>query len=109
MNLAFALDHIPRRMHEMGFGDNYLTRYRHFIVKDKKTVIISAHNQYWYFIEPEGLKIESERGVFDMDDTTINMQQHEHSGKIKIVNATANRDMWILFIQVIPQHKKNVR
>ena len=104
MNLAFALDYIPRRMEEMGFGTEYITRYRHVFVEDKKQVTISAYNQYWYFIEPNGLKIESERGVFDIADTAINIQQHEHSGKIKISNDTANMDVWILFIQVIPQH-----
>ena len=104
MNLAFALDYIPRRMEEMGFGDNYITRYRHFLVENKTDMIINAHNQYWYFIEPDGLTIESERGIYNMDDTAINMQQHEHSGKIKISNQVSGRDMWMLFIQVIPQH-----
>lgn len=108
MYLAFALDHIPRRMCELGFGNNYLTRYRQIFSEDNKTVSIDADNQYWYFIEPDGLKIESERGAFDINDTTINIQQHEHSGKITITNNTGV-NKWVLFIQVIPQHKKPCR
>lgn len=105
MYLAFALDHIPRRMCELGFGTNYLTRYRQIFVERKKTVTINGDNQYWYFIEPDGILVESERGVFNTLDTTINIQQHEHSGKISIYN-DATTDKWVLFIQVIPQHKK---
>ncbi len=108
MYLAFALDHIPRRMCELGFGDNYLTRYRHMFSEDKTVLTINAENQYWYFIEPTGLKIESERGMFDLNDEAINIQQHEHSGKIKISNDTG-LNQWALFIQVIPQHKKTNR
>ena len=109
MNLAFALDYIPRRMSEMGFGNNYATRYRHLLVEDKTYIMIDADNQYWYFIEPDDLKIESERGVFDLADKTINIQQHEHSGKIKVSNNTADMDLWVLFIQVIPHSTKRNR
>lgn len=105
MNLAFALDYIPRRMREMGFGENYLTRHRQMLVTNGTTLEISGYNQFWYFIEPDGLKIESERGIYNMDDVAINIQQHEHSGKIKVLNESG-RDMWVLFIQVIPQHSK---
>jgi hypothetical protein len=109
MYLAFALDHIPRRMRELGFGDSYLTRYRHFLVEDQKVIEINADNQYWFFIEPENMHIESERGVFDLADISINIQQHEHSGKIIIANLAAKTDLWVLFIQVIPQHKSQTK
>jgi hypothetical protein len=108
MYLAFALDHIPRRMRELGFGDNYLTRYRHMFSEDKTVLTINAQNQYWYYLEPIDLKVESDRGVFDLADETINVQQHEHSGKIKLSN-NSGRNQWVLFIQVIPQHKKTTR
>lgn len=105
MYLAFALDHIPRRMRELGFEDQYLTRYRHLLIEDQQVLELNADNQYWFFIEPNGLLIESERGVFNINDPTINIQQHEHSGKIIISNKTLGTNVWVLFIQVIPQHK----
>jgi hypothetical protein len=119
MNLAFALDYIPRRMREMGFGDRYVTRYRHLRLNDAESIIIKAHNQLLLFIEvsaasglyvirgdpSDGIKIESERGVFDINDTTINEQQHEHSGEVKVSNSSGALT-YVLFIQAIPQHKK---
>ena len=108
MYLAFALDHIPRRMSELGFGNNYLTRYRQIYSDPAKKVRIDADNQYWYLIEPDAIKVESQRGVFDLSDTAINMQQHEHSGKIIVTNNTGGYK-WVLFIQVIPQHIKAIK
>lgn len=107
MYLAFALDYIPRRMRELGYGENYVTRYRHLYVADKTVMKIDADNQLWMFIEPEAVvTISSERGVYDMYDTTINQQQHEHSGKIKVSN-NSGRDVYVLFIQAIPTNKNN--
>lgn len=107
MYLAFALDYIPRRMRELGFGENYLTRYRQIFIKDKTSLVIDADNQLWMFIEPDSVvTINSPRGVYDMNDTTINQQQHEHSGKITVSN-DSGRDTYILFIQAIPTNKKN--
>ena len=121
MNLAFALDYIPRRMRELGFGDRYVTRYRNVRVNDGETIIIKAHNQLLLFVESatsgamigamrggdpsDGIKIESERGVFDTMDHTINERQHEHTGEVRVTNSTG-ATIYILFIQVIPQHKK---
>lgn len=106
MNLAFALDFIPRRMKELGFGEQYITRYRHVLVEDKTVLELRSHNQFMYFIAPEvlNLTIRSKRGVFCLTDYTINEQQHEHSGKIEIDNQTG-QNQYVLFIQVIPKNK----
>ena len=107
MNIAFALDYIPRRMKELGYGDNYLTRYRHVRVEVKQTVQIKAHNQLLFFISPEenNLNIKSRRGVYNLTDYTINEQQHEHSGVVEINNNTG-QNIYALFIQVIPKNPK---
>lgn len=106
MNIAFALDYIPRRMKELGHGENYLTRYRHVRVEDKATVKIKATNQLLLFITPEdlGVVVKSTRGVLNLTDYSINEQQHEHSGLVEITNNTG-QNIYALFIQVIPQNK----
>lgn len=106
MNIAFALDYLPRRMKELGYGENYLTRYRHMRVEDRTTVSVKAHNQLFLFISPEELNItvKSARGVYNLSDYTINEQQHEHSGTIEISNNTG-QNQYLLFIQVIPKNK----
>ncbi|CAN5729305.1 hypothetical protein BH11BAC7_BH11BAC7_21330 [soil metagenome] len=106
MNFAFALDSIPRRMKEMGYGENYLTRYRHVRIEKTPVTIIQAHNQLLLFIEPlDNIKIESEKGIYNMLDAKINEQQHEHSGTVTITSSNS-ADVYILFIQVIPLNKK---
>ena len=106
MNIAFALDYIPRRMQELGHGDNYVTRYRHVRVEDKETITIKAQNQFLLFISPEviNLRIKSPRGYFNLTDYTINEQQHEHSGNVEVHNDTG-QNVYVLFIQVIPKNK----
>lgn len=110
MNLAFALDYIPRRMRELGFGERYVVRYRQLRLADKTATTFKAYNQLMLFIEPEvlGIKVESERGVFNLGDTVLNIQQHEHSAAIRVSNDTGTT-VSVLFIQVIPQHKKQKR
>jgi len=107
MNLAFALDYIPRRMQEMGFGERYVTRYKQVQIEHGATITFKAFNQLMILIEPEivNIKVESERGVFDLGDSTINIQQHEHSGSVKVSNNTG-ATKHVLLVQVIPQHKK---
>ena len=107
MNLAFALDYIPRRMRELGFGERFVTRYRHVLLVDKTDMVIKADNQLLLFITPEfGVKIESEKGVFDLADLKVNEQQYEHTGEVK-VSSNIGSNTYLLFIQVIPQHKKS--
>lgn len=109
MYLSFALDYIPRRMRELGFGENYAIRYRQIYIADSDTIKIEGENQLWIFIEPEGvLKIESQRGVYDMTDTAINIQQHEHAGKFTVTN-NSGRAVHALFIQAIPGNLKKVK
>jgi hypothetical protein len=109
MELAFALDYIPRRMKELGYTE-YAVRYRHLRVKNKDKIIIQADNHLMLAISPnEQLTISSKAGVFKWFDTTVNEQQYEHRGKITVSN-NDSQNIYVLFIQVIPLHintKKN--
>lgn len=106
MNIAFALDYIPRRMQELGYGLNYTTRYKHFRVVKLQTINIRSYNQLMLLITPEAnIRVVSTRGIYEAEESTIGFQQHEHSGKVTITN-TGLSDYLVLFIQVIPSNPK---
>ena len=44
MKTEFALDYIPRRMCELGYGTNYITRWRHLQIDARSTLNIDADN-----------------------------------------------------------------
>ena len=107
MNIAFALDYIPRRMNELGYGENYITRYRQISLDTKFPTVINAYNQLLLFIDPvDGIQVKSKRGVLNYSDTTVTEQQHEHSGKVVVSTATYGKPPIVVFIQVIPLNPK---
>lgn len=104
MTVAFALDFIPRRMRELGYENNYITRWRQLQLDGDQTLTIEAHNEYYYLIKPNlDFIVQSKFGVNDLTDTSINEMQYEHRGKITIKNKSHDTQL-IQFIQVIPQH-----
>ncbi|HXU26798.1 MAG TPA: hypothetical protein VN698_06165 [Bacteroidia bacterium] len=106
MQLEFALDYIPRRMKEMGYEDNYIVRWRHFQMDKTSTYHIDADNEYYLLIDPDAnVSVRSKFGVYDMTDAGIDEMQYEHRGKIDITNNN-NTTTMILFLQIIPSHKK---
>ena len=106
MNTPFAIDYVPRRMRELGFGNNYLTRWRHFQLEPAGTLRIDADNEFFLLINPNrNISVRSKFGVYDLSDPGINEMQYEHRGKIDVVN-NSRAYMMVLFIQVIPTHKK---
>lgn len=106
MNTVFAIDYIPRRMRELGFCDNYITRWRHFQIEARGSLRIDADNEFFMLIDPHvNVSVRSKFGVFDFSDTGINEMQYEHRGKIDVQNK-ARTPIMVLFIQVIPTHKK---
>jgi len=105
MTVEFAIYHIPRRMRELGYGDGYIPRWRHFQLGAGETLNINAYNELYFLIEPiSGTRVRSKKGVFDMTDSTINEMQYEHNGKIQILNNT-KASLLVLFIQAVPNHQ----
>lgn len=104
MTVAFALDFIPRRMRELGYENNYITRWRQLQIDGDQTLTIEANNEYYYLIKPNlDFTVSSKFGVNDLTDISINEMQYEHRGKITIKNKSSDPQL-IQFIQVIPQH-----
>jgi hypothetical protein len=89
-----------------GGGGGYVVVGGSADIASGSSITFKAHNQIWLFIEPiTSIIVESDKGVFNLADSTINEQQHEHSGVVKITNNTTSV-MYVLFIQVIPLNKK---
>lgn len=104
MTVEFALDFIPRRMRELGYGENYITRWRHFQIDSNDILRIDSDNEIYLLISPTSqVAVRSKFGIFDLSDPTINEMQYEHKGKIQVKNKTAD-SLLVLFIQVIPNH-----
>ena len=105
MTTNFALEYIPRRMNELCINDNYLLKFRHFVIQPADKLVIDAYNEYFLLIQAgNDLIVNSEFGVYDLYDTGINEQQYEHQGKITITN-NSKILKHIKFIQIIPRHQ----
>lgn len=105
MTVNLALEYIPRRMRELGYGDNYLIRFQVFNVIDGEQMIINAQAGEFYLLveDYEEISIESETGYYELGNGISNQQHYEHSGEIIITNNSIDLKS-IRMIQVIPKH-----
>jgi len=105
MTVEFAIAYIPLRMKELGYGKNYLMQAKHLILRPNEVREINAASQFWYLVDmSEEIIIESEFGMFDITDDTIDEIQYEHQGIITITN-TSSELTSVRFIQIIPKNK----
>lgn len=106
MTIALALEYIPRRMEELGYGEQYILRFRHLVLKPQEKLEINACNQFFILVEqPADVSVESQAGIYDLSRTNTNEMQYEHQGIITIGNL-GGRANHLRFIQVIPRHIK---
>lgn len=104
MTIALALEYIPRRMQELGFGKEYYIRFRHLVLQANEHLDIESYNQFYILVdEPDMINITSEFGIFDLSMGKTNEQLYEHQGYISIQNYSASANH-VRFIQVIPKH-----
>jgi hypothetical protein len=87
MTSDLAIEYINRRMQEMGHGKKYLLRFRHILLKEAETRELIGYNQIFILIEPiQTIRIESDVGLFDLNEDHANEIQYEHRGRILIKN-----------------------
>ncbi len=104
MTIALALEYIPRRMKELGYGTNYYIRFRHLVLQPNEHLDVEAYNQFYIMVdEPDKVNITSEFGIYDLSVDKTNEQLYEHQGFISIQNYSKAVNH-IRFIQVIPKH-----
>ena len=102
MTSDLALDYIGRRMQEMGYGKKYLLRFRHVLLKVNESRELTAYNQIFLLIDPIAtIRIESDVGLFDLNEYGANELQYEHRGRINITNLSLSPTN-ARFIQAIP-------
>jgi hypothetical protein len=101
MTGELALEYIRRRMAEMGYKD-YLLRFRHLLLRVNETREIIGYNQIFMLVEPaQDIRIESDVGVFDVNEDHANELQYEHRGRIKTTNLSLSPTN-VRFLQAIP-------
>ena len=89
MTADLALDYIKRRMIELGHGDNYHIRFRHFVLSPLEERKIEAQLQLFILAEPkENIRLQSDMGLFDLAETATNELQYEHQGIILLTNTS---------------------
>ena len=67
MTTDLALEYIPRRMNELGYGTNYSIRFRHFVMQPSEKLEIDAYNQFFILVEEiNDASVVSEFGLFDI-------------------------------------------
>jgi hypothetical protein len=103
MTIDLALEYIPRRMEELGYGKKYYIRFRHLVLQPAEQINLEAYNQFYILTgEPDSINVVSDFGVFDLSFDKTNEQQYEHQGFISIHNYSSSVNH-IRFIQVIPK------
>lgn len=107
MTSDLALEYINKRMAEMGHDKNYLLRFRHVLLRAGETREVIGYNQIFILIEPTvNVRIESDVGVYDLNDDFTNELQYEHRGIIKIKNLSL-LSLNTRFLQAIPLIKED--
>jgi hypothetical protein len=106
MTITLALEYIPRRMKELGYGKKYYLRFRHMVLQPGEKIEIDAYNQFYILVdETDNLNVSSEFGEFDLSQNKTNEQLYEHQGQITVTNYSGSINH-VRFIQVIPKHNK---
>ena len=106
MNEGTAVEIAKGKMKELGVGENYILRYRHFRLDPLEKLTIKGRNELFIFIYPfYNITIESKMGLYDLEDEGLNELQHVHRGTITVTNKSKVR-LDAKFIQAIPLEKR---
>ncbi|HVI45234.1 MAG TPA: hypothetical protein VM802_10200 [Chitinophaga sp.] len=102
MNQIIATEYIRQRMQELGYGDNYRLRLRHFVLPAAATVRIDIAEQLLVLLECVAFtRINSDSGYFDLATEQANELQYEHRGTVTMQNLSAV-PAHLQFLQAIP-------
>jgi hypothetical protein len=106
MTTDLALEYIPRRMCELGYGDEYSLRFVHLVMQPAEIRKLEATCEFFILVEePLDVNIDSDMGIFDLSYTAVNELQYEHQGFITVTNK-GTTVVYVRFIQVIPKNTK---
>ncbi|MFB6453800.1 hypothetical protein ACE38W_00910 [Chitinophaga sp. Hz27] len=104
MNTALAQEYIRGRMAELGFGNDYIIRLRHYVLRPKVKITIQADVHFFLLVNPPVMvRVQSGFGIYDLTVDYANELQYEHQGIIEVENY-ASHLQHIQFIQIIIQN-----
>jgi hypothetical protein len=107
MTVQLAFEYIPRRMKELGYGDDYHIRLKYLSLAPIEKRTMEAFNDLIILVDVGyNARVESAMGVLDWTDSSLRELQYEHQGIISITNK------WevitsVQYIQVIPKQRTN--
>lgn len=91
MTTSFILDQLPRRMAELGYGENFRTKMQTLVIPAGATKQFRWYNVRAFFPAEnlprtgKSIMIESDFGVWESSGKFSRLQ-HEHTGKVTITN-----------------------
>lgn len=87
MHPSIVMEYIKTRIRELGLGEEYVIRFKHIPVPPTGNLTLRTAKDFFVIIDmPEDLRIESERGVYDLSDQNLSEIEYEHRGTIQITN-----------------------
>lgn len=106
MTIEFALQTIPTRMQELGFGTDYRYQVGSVLIPAQNEAVIRSWNTWCYFPleyldRAPGLVVESDVGYLDVLSAKYARNQFEHTGKIVLRNPNP-QSIHCQFIAVTP-------
>ena len=106
MTEGLAIELAKRKMEELGVGENYLLRLRHFQIGSLSKLELDGENHLYILVDPDNLtKVYSKAGVYNVLDEKLNEMTYLHRGKIT-VNNQGGGYLQVKFLQVIPKNKE---
>jgi hypothetical protein len=90
MTVGFLQEYIPRRMKEMGHGDDYELEMRTIILNGGETISLTVRNSWIWtpldLITTAGdIEITSEFGHYSATGTNTRENHYEFTGQVKVI------------------------
>jgi len=107
MTEGLAIELAKQKMLELGVGENYLIRFRHFQIAPLSQVKLKGFNELLILVRPDyNVKVYSKAGIYNEQDNGINEMQYVHRGVTVIFNQKKDAYLQVKVLQVIPKLKE---
>ena len=102
MTEGLAIELAKQKMKELGIGESYLLRYRHFQIQPSKQIKLKSPYLSLLLTPDSDTRMSSRTGLFDLRDSANAEMQYVHSGTITIDNLNIKLAIQVKILQVIP-------
>lgn len=103
MTEGLAVEIARLKMRELAIGDNYLLRFRHFVLAPSAKQKVKGEGHLFLLLTPESsdLKVTSKTGAYNLSGTFTELQ-YVHSGTVELENGSVANAIHVKLLQVIP-------